>query len=135
MTTDAAADPSDVAGSTVDPRVGALYTAVADTVRGWDGVEAGTVVGRPAFLVGGVPFAVVSERGLVLAGLSPADRERLRTRWSALTFDAEGHDRTRVAADGGREPWPLVPVGGNDLVSLRRYLRLSYDGARASASR
>ena len=128
-------------------RSGALREAVFDTVRAWDGVECGTVAGCPAFLVDGVPFAVVADGGLALTALSEADRERLRVRWSALTFDpnggasderrerAAGGDGRSLRSDGGRnDSWPLVPVGGNDLVLLRRFVRLSYDGARARSS-
>ncbi|MFC5971302.1 hypothetical protein ACFPYI_08180 [Halomarina salina] len=120
-------------------RAGALHSAVFGTVRAWDGVERGTVAGCPAFLVDGSSFAVVSDGGLALSGLSEADSERLRVRWSALTFDPgdrsadEGGittDGRCVQSDGGRDQWPLVPVGGNDLVLLRPFLRLSYDGAR-----
>ena len=131
-------------------RSGALREAVFDAVRAWDGVERGTVAGCPAFLVDGAPFAVVADGGLALTALSEADRERLRVRWSALTLDPNGGaagdgerrtdgsesvDGERARSDGGRnESWPLVPVGGNDLVLLRRFVRLSYDGARARSS-
>ena len=130
-------------------RAGALCAAVFDTVRAWDGVECGAVAGCPAFLVDDVPFAVVSDRGLALSMLSDADRERLRVRWSALTFDPtsgtadetgsrERDDERRGqnvgspvrSAGSGSDAWPLVPVGGNDLVSLRRFVRLSYEGAK-----
>ncbi|MWG34901.1 hypothetical protein [Halomarina oriensis] len=131
-------------------RTGPLRDAVYNTVRAWDGVETGTTNGYPAFLVEGRPFAVVGDGGVALGGLSAADRERLRGRWSALTVDWPTTDTTgdgRVRADGGRpgggaangghtdggrsDPWPLVPIGGNDLVVLRRFVRLSYDGVRS----
>lgn len=115
-------------------RAGPLRAAMDNTVRAWDGVETGRLFGCPAYLVDGSPFAVVSDGGVALAGLSADDRDRLRTRWSALTVEwpvSDGGGDTRVRTDGGRrDAWPLVPIGGNDLVSLRRFVRLSYDGVR-----
>lgn len=147
MTTDAMVPPA-----FTERRAGPLRAAVFNTVRAWDDVESGDVGGCPAFLVDDRPFAIVTDDGLALTGLNDDDRARVRTRWSALTvtpnetvegptagdrLEADGgHTDERLDDDGptdGRpvEGWPLVPIGGNDLVSLRRFIRLSYDGARA----
>lgn len=117
-------------------RAGPLRAAVGDTVRAWDGVDSGTTLGCPAFLADGTPFAVVTDDGLALCGLDDDARERLRVRWSALTLDSRprsaADEDAALRADGGETAsWPVVPVGGNALVSLRRVLRLSYEGVRA----
>jgi hypothetical protein len=117
-------------------RVGPLRAAVGDTVRSWDGVEPGTTLGCPAFLADGAPFAVVTDDGLALCGLDDDARNRLRLRWSALALDPRpwsvGGEDGALRSDGGETAsWPVVPVGGNDLVFLRRFLRLSYEGVRA----
>ncbi|MFD1513073.1 hypothetical protein [Halomarina rubra] len=143
--------------SFTDRRSGALRDAVFNTVRAWERVEPGTVGGYPAFLVDDRPFAVVTDGGVALCGLDDDARDRLRVRWSGLTLDWDGDvalggptatdddrrdgpgDRVdgprdhALRSDGGRDrSWPLVPIGGNDLVLLRRFIRLSYEGVCAA---
>jgi hypothetical protein len=132
-----------------EQRAGPLRDALYNTVRAWDGVETGTMFDCPTFLVDGAPFAVVNDGGVALGGLSAVDRERLRIRWSALTVDwpagrpgEDGRVRTDgglwdgkqtaggATGDGRSTSWPLVPIGSNDLVLLRRFVRLSYEGVR-----
>ncbi|WP_254542858.1 hypothetical protein [Halomarina pelagica] len=107
------------AGGYFDERAkGPLRDAVERTVLPWPGVERAVTFDCPSYYVDGEPFALVSNRGIVLTRLSTEEREHLRVRHPVASFEVHGR---RV------EDWVTVPVGAADAYALRPYLRMSYD--------
>lgn len=109
-----------------DAEVDTLRERVAGIVEDWDGVASVTMFGRPAFTVHEELFCVVSEQGVSLTRLPPADREVLETLVDVTPYDADGR---------AVERWETIaPADLPDDETLARFLRASYEAALAEAS-
>ncbi len=106
--------------------VDALRERVAGLVADWDGVASVTMFGRPSFTVHEELFCVVSEQGVSLTRLPPADREMLEALVDVTPYDADGR---------AVERWETIaPADLPDDETLARFLRASYEAALADAS-
>lgn len=103
-----------------DDLAGSLRATFEQTVLSWPDVTAGPAFECPAYFVGGAPFATLVTDGVVLSGLSAADRERLHRDFETSPVTAE------PSGD-----WVEVAIAdGHALESLWPFVRSSYDAAR-----